>query len=615
MCISVLTNETAALSSIPKPQTRETLILKTSTDKHKPRQPQNAEAEARLKDSHHRFCQVLNLGEEALLDGNLTAAAGLSQIAARQAFPGNVGLFTSPRLERLLLEIGKQLPTLPTGHEHYRGDSLAILHVLSHARPIGGDTRFVWRWIQEDFNNKHCIAITSQKDVECVYDVPQALKEAAEGSGGYVRVMKAPTSRPLDQALELRALCQQVDLVVLHVFPYDVVPVLALASGCESVKAVYANLSDHTFWVGASVAQFVLHLRNQSIDFSTRRRGPDPARALLLPIPLSSTRSPITTAEAKRLLGFNSDIVLLLTIATPFKYQFSGAINFLDCVVPVLQQFPKAVLIAVGPEAKGAWRTARIDTNGRVFPLGAQWNNDLLYAASDVYLDSIPFSSITSLLEAGTYGVPLLGLTPHHSECHLLGPGAPGLERAMIKAQNLDHYRAALTRLVTDCEYRLALGRRVQADISSFHTGRAWRRSLHAVYTALQTCDQRGCIAATDDSFEVTSMNLALAQLYPKVHERRLIANHLEELPFTSRGIFTWRLYISGFRLCWLNLLPARSNVFVRRLGRRAKLIIHRLATVLFGPRLRVPLLDSALSARVGDAEFSANSSFAQRAE
>ena len=242
-----------------------------------------------------------------------------------------------------------------------------------------------------------------------LFEIPQVLSEVVEKSGGFLRALGASTSKPLEQARELRALCQGMDVIVLHLFPYDIIPLLALAAGCESAKVLFVNHSDHTFWIGASVAHWIVHLRRQSVQFLKERRGLDPNQSSILPIPIVHSPIKITRTQAKLKLGYEPDVVLLLTIATPFKYSAPNQVGFLDLVTPVIIQLPKAVLIAVGANPEGSWRSANIQTNGRIVPLGTRWDNDLLYAAADIYLDSVPFSSITSLLEAGSHGLPLIG--------------------------------------------------------------------------------------------------------------------------------------------------------------------------------------------------------------
>ena len=531
-----------------------------------------------LTQASARFCDLLTLVEEYFAAGNLSAAVRLAQIAARYAYPGNVGLFGSPRLERLLLELGKQIPSASgCGVRHRDGKSRNVLHVLSYGRPVGGDSRFVWRWMQEDRNSRHSVAITTQADIEDTYKVPEFLRQSAENSGGFLRTLSAPTSNPLEQARELRALCQQMDIVALHLFPYDIIPLLALAAGCDTIKTLFVNHSDHTFWIGASVAHSVVNLRRQSPHFLRNRRGLYPDKSSILPIPLKYSPPSVTQVQAKRALGYEPDVVLLLTIASPFKYTSPGQIGFLDLVTPVLAKMPQAVLLAVGPDPKGAWRSASISTEDRIVLLGARWDNDLLYAAADVYLDSVPFSSITSLLEAGSHGVPLLGYGLPNPALELLRPGAPGLDNAMELANDVESYRTLLTRLISDAKFRRRSGQRVQGLILSLHTGSNWIHAVHELYARVERSNDRDCLVENNDTFEMSALNLALVQLYGQWNIRQLIRNFVGTLPYYSRLSITWCLHLKGFDICFSNLLPPPAHGIILGVGRKAKRIIHRL--------------------------------------
>jgi hypothetical protein len=516
----------------------------------------------RMRASYDQFRDLLNLAEQELAASNLHAAIGLLQIAARFAFPGNVGLMVSHRLEELLGKAGRQIPNVSAPEaEHRSTSSRRVLHVLSYGRPVGGDTRFVWRWIQEDQTSQHFVAITTQADVANLYDVPAVLRSSAEASGGFLRTLSAPPANPVEQARELRALCQQMDLVVLHLFPYDIIPVLALAAGCDGVKTLFVNHSDHTFWAGASVAHSVVHLRKQSREFLIERRGLKPEQTPVLPIPLSHSAPPIAREEAKRALGYGPETVVLLTIASPFKYSSPNSIGFLELVTPVIANSLQAVLIAVGPEPKGAWKAASAATQGRIVPLGTTWDTGLLYAAADIYLDSVPFSSITSLVEAGSHGCALLGYAMPDGEISLLGPGAPGIDGTMIVTQHPEQYRDQCTRLIADPDYRTQCGQRVQEEILSLHTGPKWADVVQKLYAITETNSSgRGCLLKRDDEFRASSLNASLAQLYPDRNTRSVIGKYLGALPYQSGLSLSLALYSKGFDLSYINLLPPSTR-------------------------------------------------------
>ena len=540
---------------------------------------------ARVRDQHRLVDALLGLGESYLASGDMPAVAALAQVAARSAFPDHAGLFGSPRLERLLLAVGHDLRSPPSSRRHVRsqGRGRDILHVLTYARPVGGDGRFAWRWMLEDRDNRHSVAVTTQGHYAGVFEIPAFLREAAETSGGQLHEIRASPSSPIEQALELRQLAHGRDLVVLHLWPHDTVPVIALASADS--PTVFVNLSDHTFWIGASVAHSVIHLRTQSPQFLAGRRGLDPHRAVTIPIPLGPPGEPVDRQKARRALGLSADTVLLLTVASPFKFSAPGHVGFLDLVAPVLEKTPQARLMAVGPKPEGVWEAAARRTDGRIEALGPRWDNSVVFAAADLYLDSVPFTSITSLIEAGSQGLPILGLAPTSPDLSLLGPGAPGLDGAMELAPDPDAYRHSLACLIKDPERRQECGRRLRAQIFSNHTGDGWRAFLAQMYRGLDAPGKRGCVAADHDAFEIAPLDFALAQLYEHAHEPnhvpRLIRNYVGGLPYASRLSVSRRLREAGFAVSPLNSLPPPLNGLVRGVGRPAKRVFEKLVAGL----------------------------------
>ena len=516
-----------------------------------------------------QFDTVLSLAESALAEGDRHAAAALAQIAAASTFPSHIGLFASPRLEALLLGIGRRLSIGATrGERPQEGGQAAagkpaVLHVLTYARPVGGDSRFVWRWIDQDRSSRHSVAVTAQDDVE--FAVPEALIDAAEGSGGAVHVLAASADRPLERARQLRALCRDVDTVVLHLFPGDVIPVLALAAECEGVRVAFVHHSDHTFWVGASVTNLMAHCRTQPPGFLASRRALDPGRAALLPIPLTPPGRGRGLADAKRALGVPVDAIVLLTIATPFKFTSIGGIGFLDLVVPVLQRMPQAVLLAVGPKPQGAWQAAIERTQGRILALGTRWDTDAIYDAADIYLDPFPFSSSTSLLEAGSRGIPLLAYCPPRPEAWLLGPGAPGFEDGLEQAGDVAAFETSLTRLIDEADHRERRGRIAREAILSKHSGAGWRDAVAGVHTALRQADGATCLRGDQDGFEAGPLDLAVAQLYASVQTGVADAIHgvIGPWPWRRRLPILWRLRRSGLSFFASDLAPRPAARFV----------------------------------------------------
>jgi hypothetical protein len=284
-------------------------------------------------------------------------------------------------------------------------------------------------------------------------------------------------------------------------------------------------------------------------------------------------------------------MVVLLTIASPFKYSAPGRQGLLELVLPLLVEMRQAVLLAVGPDPEGAWREAGLQTEGRVVALGTRFDNAELYAAADVYLDSVPFSSITSLIEAGTWGVPLLGLSPPDPDLWLLGPGAPGLEGTMEMATDAESYRCLLRRLILDKDHRMVSGQRVRAQIIAHHTGEGWRAAIQEVYSRVSTAGDRGCLSEGADRYIAGPLNVALSQLYGQKSLKSHLSGHkapeirrqwirrlLQPLPYRRRLSVAWELYQRQVGLSMITFLPTSFHVVARRLARSARRFKNQLS-------------------------------------
>ena len=240
-------------------------------------------------------------------------------------------------------------------------------------------------------------------------------------------------------------------------------------------------------------------------------------------------------------------------------------------------------MFAVGPTAEGAWLDATRQTNGRVRALGTRWDNECLYAAADIYLDSVPFSSITSLLEAGSHAIPLLGYISPSPDLSLLGPGAPGLDVSMHVAANADLYESLLVRLMTDVEFRRESGQRVRKAILDLHTGEQWSACLKKSYAKAEATSERGCFVRENDRFASDPLTISLDQLYRSVptSTRRLIRESLCMLPYLVRSGISWRLCRLGLGLSVLNMLPSPVDSIIQSVGRRARRYAARSLSVL----------------------------------
>lgn len=509
------------------------------------------------------------------------AAAVIAEIAANYAMSHHAGLFMSPRLEELLQRIGSACSAggvaeagSPRAAQQVAPSSVTaqlvgsperrpqgqspdhVLHVLTRAQAVGGDTRMVWRWIRSDRDRRHSVALTRQG----AHPVPPALTEAVRAAQGQVHVLNRQQGNLLSWSVALRGIASEAGMVVLHVHPYDVIPSLALADKHALPPVIFVDHADHAFWVGAGVSDLVAGLRESGSRLARVRRGISAEQSAVLPIVLPQVERTLSREDAKRQLGLPESAVLLLSIARPHKYRPVGGLDFLEGVLPALDECPDAHLWVVGPEPGEPWTGASERTRGRVRVLGPRVDTAVFYQAADVYVDAFPIVSITSLLEAGIYGLPLVSRCWPGAVDTVLCADTPGLARCLIQVCGSPHRE--LVRLVKDASYRIAVGEHTRSAIIDVHGEDNWQRALESAYVDAALAAAHPTPPShpgASQSDELDSWLVRLFDCEPDLHS--IIRFHLPLLPLDLR-------LVHWFRLLSAELTPKGEDRFPRSEGR-----------------------------------------------
>jgi hypothetical protein len=184
----------------------------------------------------------------------------------------------------------------------------------------------------------------------------------------------------------------------------------------------------------------------------------------------------------RRQLGLRPRQVAAVTVAAGYKMGPIWGEGFDVVLGRALTDCPDLVVFLVGVQAEGAWRTLQSGFPGRVHPLGVLPDPESLYPGMDVYLNSFPISSGTSILEAGAAGLPLLSLHSHERYGDVYQAGAPGLERTGHAAADIGAYLDTLRELVVDPAIRRQRGDTARREILDSHAGPAWNEALERVY-------------------------------------------------------------------------------------------------------------------------------------
>jgi hypothetical protein len=510
---------------------------------------------ALVEQRRRHFDALVSTARAMVRRGQFGRACLVAEIAAYYASAHHGGRFASAPLEEALRRIGDA--ELPPGAS--RREQVAsprhVLHVLTEAHAFGGATRGVRRWIQLDTGRRHSVAITHQT----THRIPEDLERATSESGGALHVLDRGGRQTVERARRLRETAASADFVVLQPHSRDIVPMLAFSREASSPAVGRVDLADHVFWLDVSISNAIFGMRDAALLMAERRRGVPAERCAIVPIPLTPVERTLSRREAKARIGIREDHVVLLTIATAYKYVTSRPPGLAEVLEPLLRAHPDLVLIAIGPDNTGLWRAVAERTHGRVRALGGRTDTAEFYQAADIYLDSFPFASNTSMLEAGSYEVPVVSYSPYRAHERVLGPGQPGLNEALIEAADLHQYVAVIEALVNDPDRRERIGQRGRARILAEHSGDGWRRRVHAAYSQALTAG-RSDFVGPEQPEPIEPVDLAVSWILEQagaVDLRYIVEVVARSVPLSRRLPVLWAVWKATGELPRGAALPA----------------------------------------------------------
>lgn len=538
-----------------------------------PEQPSADEAtRAAAQARFAEFNATVGKAESFHKRGKFEQASVYAAIAAILAASPHAGFYVSPRLERMLVDIGRRTAK-PTTHRREPGKPIRhVLHVVSEMLPVGGLTNMLTRWIGEDSARTHSIAAIHHRG-----DLPQATREAVAKAGGRIHRINRTRGFQIAWAEELRHLARQHDAVMLHIYGQDPVAIMAFAEPDKLPPIMYLNHGDHLFWLGASIADVVINLRDEAQTLSIARRTIEPGRNVMVPTMVSPAVRTRSREDAKRELGMSPDSILLLSAARGMKYRTVNGVTFAAPHVPLLKKYPKAELLVLGAGERPDWQSDCAAVEGRIQPLPETSDTRVYFEAADIYVDSFPFVSSTSMMEAAGLEIPLVSRFYGEKDARIFAINHPGIDKPTLHGATEQEYVAHIERLINDPALRAVKGKEARESVLHYHTPPSWLTFIERAYSLaeqLPPTDPSKHFAPVDvEVFSHGEPDRSMYEVFGFSHDKpeQVLRWYLGLMPVGER-IKSWLKIqrAGGFgsaRDAFRSLLP---NWLVRRMSDRA---------------------------------------------
>jgi GT2 family glycosyltransferase len=429
--------------------------------------------------NHEAFERGLMQVEQALARGDLEQALEAAHGAAYHAWMHHCGIFVSPRLEQLLAQIGARLPAAPTAVPNTSGRR-RMLTLMSSAHAVGGHSRIAWRWIRMDEASEHTLVLTQQGQAP----IPEQL--LALKTQGRLRIVQLDETSWCARASALQQHLAQADQVVLLPHPHDILPCTALPPMRDAPPTVMLDHASHVFWLGVTVSRVVLNTATVVLE---RRRGIAPAHIgwALLPMDFSHLDAP-ADLDVRRKFSIPAEATLLLSGGAAFKYWPIEGLSLAERIAPVLERHSQAHLLVIGSPTGPFWEPLLSRFPGRVHLHGYLKEPELVacYQACDIYLDSLPLSSPTTLLEAAALGKPVVRYAPSDWRSTGFSLEHEGIPRSFYLWTTPEQYEEDLDRLITDAAFRDWRGRFGRQAIRLYYSDETFLQTVESAFKQAQ---------------------------------------------------------------------------------------------------------------------------------
>ncbi|MDX9978066.1 MAG: hypothetical protein RBS16_08580 [Candidatus Cloacimonadales bacterium] len=405
------------------------------------------------------------------LDKNDEQAAVFFQITCHLAHKNNFGLYYSHEIENALQEISLSHVTcrdLPPS-DRIRN----VLHIATEINTIGGHNRILQNWISYSNILKNDLVITNQNQ-NCT---SKELIYFFNKLGAKLYFLKNDKKDILSRAKMLYNIATNYDAIVLHIHHYDVIPSIALSKFKRPIMLL--NHADHSFWVGRNITNLILEIRETGKTLSKQKRNIPETNQYILPIPLQKKET-IKKHEARQILKINQDDIIVFSVASTHKYIPIEGRGINELFLSLSNRYDNIKIIVVGPDKSTKfWQDLYINSNYKVNAIGGKNNICLYYIASDFYVDSYPISSLTSLLDAAKYRVPIFSINNNNDPYSI---DDIALNNIKFKFSSFHELEERIAHLISNKKEYLAYSEQCYSSISKYHLEDGWIIFLNEAY-------------------------------------------------------------------------------------------------------------------------------------
>ncbi|MCU6434600.1 hypothetical protein LPB67_12540 [Undibacterium sp. Jales W-56] len=318
-----------------------------------------------------------------------------SRFLGELLWKNSTGQYELSELENTLVEkFGSQFVPLATSTV-----SCEYVHILTKAYDSGGHTRIVERLINAASMQQSAILITETAQAN-------ALKKLSHAKFGCIKLPKSRDSKDKIQRL-VNALAHY-KTVILHIHPYDIETVLAvaLAKKYYGLRVMLYNHADHVFSYGFSVADRVLEISYFGWGLRAKRKTEN--KSVFVGIPIKLPELP-----QNHRCGKSMNEAYIAAAGTAYKFRPACGYSFPEFVDDLSERIKtRFVLIGPQPVFNWWWWKSYFKTSSKLDFYSTMPHEKYLQflTHATAFIDSFPMTGGTAFSEIFSMGIPCFGV-------------------------------------------------------------------------------------------------------------------------------------------------------------------------------------------------------------
>lgn len=489
--------------------------------------------DARIASNHRYLMSLLTCAERAIAAENSEQALNAITKAAEWAWHNGSGILCSKKMESLCARLSAQImPPPPDDIETEISGKRAI--ILSSIHAAGGHSRLAERWIIQDTAHEYVLVLTRQGQ----NPIPESLEKLRKIGRLHILLLdKAPAS-PMARISKLRLVAAKAKAIVLLIHPDDPLPSVAFSNLSNQPPTLFVDHAGHCFSLGIETSHAVVILLTANAKICHERRGIPLNRLCYIPLPIGEERIKLENRPTKNSirsdLKIPSNAIVLLSSGWPYKFRpIPGTVSLYNLIEPIILERANVHVIVIGPtESEQCWSSLLNKCQGKVHLLGPCEESRMndFFDASDIYLESAPFSSGMAVLDAILAGLPVIKFTTQEMRDCGFSLDAEVIPNNHYIFTNELNYRQKLLDLIDQPKARQQLASMMKNLVID---GNGPTNFINFIAAALKQAENENTCIFTNtenNSFQITALDRLVIQL------NKNIANLPENTPLDKNN-------------------------------------------------------------------------------